>query len=132
MNQKLKSYFYLITFTVIGIMSSINFSFSSLDASCPNFLSQESNWTHKDLELKKALTTKSLNAKIEVSESEVKSEEFITPTCNLLLDFSLFFNPTNSFTNSVTFIINKCTYSKYINYLSSITSRTIFFCVFRI
>lgn len=132
MIQKLKSCFYLITLSVIGILSSTNCSFFSFESCTPNFLSQESNWTHNDLQLKNAVTNKSLSAKIEISESEVKSEEFITPTCNLSLDFSLFFNPAISFTNSGAFIQNKFAFSKYINYLSSITSRTISFCVFRI
>ena len=132
MIQKLKSCFYLITLTVIGILSSTNCSFFSFDTSIPNLLSQESNWTHKDLELKNAVTTKSLSAKLEISESEVESKEFNTSNCRLSSDFSLFFNLANNFTSSGTFIQNKFAFSKYINYISYITSRTISFCVFRI
>lgn len=138
MKKKLLKYFYLVILTFIG---NIVFANSNVDFSANSFsktISSDEEFHLQELE-KLVVFYKQTDAnyethhdKIEISESELEQEDTEYSIFDNYFNFFSAYFDTNVCANHSQFIQNRLAPCKYIDYLSTIPSRNIFYCVFRI
>ena len=129
MSRNAQKHFYLLVLLLNGILSFANsgvsnFTYNEIKHSTTEFISNS--------DLKQVFVDVNyLNDFVEISESEIEEETYKS-NINKNFDFFYAYFGSEICENFTLFTKNKLTPSKYLNYLSFISSRNIIFCVYRI